>query len=70
MPLNRIGVYPDSDFGYSSLSTQLLNIVDLTKVKVYKVNGEAMVKLSDLEELDFVISQDSEEIDCDELKAA
>jgi len=55
MPFNRLNVYPDSDFFSDSLEAQQPVILDLTHFKVHQVNGEAMVKLSDLKTLNITI---------------
>lgn len=55
MPSNRLNVYADSDFFPESLEVHQLRRLDLTQFEIYQVNGEAMVKLSDLQALNISV---------------
>ena len=64
MPSNRLNVYPDSDFWFDDLVSTFPSVIDLSAVKVYRVNGEEMVKLSDLQKLNIPIkSREVEDIE-------
>lgn len=49
MPLNRLNVYADSDFCPDALEIGQPIVLDLAQMSIYEVNGEAMVKLSELQ---------------------
>ena len=67
---NTHRVYPDSDCGYFEVLDHLPPVVDLTKLKTYKVNGDIMVKLSDLTAFDFLVSNEQEIIETERLQVA
>jgi hypothetical protein len=48
-------IYPDSDFFPDSFAIQPSVAIDLTKVKIYDIHGEAMLKLADLKALNIPI---------------
>jgi hypothetical protein len=57
MPSNRLNVYPDSDYWPDNLTERWPSVIDLTAVKIYRVNGVDMVRLSDLEALNIPIKR-------------
>jgi hypothetical protein len=55
-------VYPDSDFFPDAFQLQQAIALDLTQLKIYRVNGEAMIKLADLQTLNILIAGNEGEV--------
>lgn len=58
MPLNKLNVYPDSDFWPSSIELQPENpekTIDLSSLPVYRVGGTAVIRLIDLQSVRGII---------------
>lgn len=51
MVLNKLDVYPDSDFWPSDLNATRTIVVDLTHLPIYEAKGEPVVKLTDLQQV-------------------
>ena len=56
MNFKRRNIYPDSDFGFTAVVSEL-PILDLSSLELHQVQGDKVVKLADLEKLGFVIKQ-------------
>jgi len=50
MPYNHLNVYPDSDFMPDFPNSEAFDAEPLPTIQVHYINGEAMVRLLDLEQ--------------------
>lgn len=61
MSLNKLNVYPDSDFWPNTFGIQSEAVIDLSHIQVYKVKRELMVRLVDLKKVKGIIPPEADQ---------